>query len=53
MKWKNILIIVMVPSFSQHMKNGLACKDKWGSIFKEFKKIFDYMSRTWHNEDYW
>ncbi len=43
----------MVLGFSQHMKNGFAYKDKWGSILKEFKKIFDYMFRTWHNEDYW
>jgi hypothetical protein len=32
------------------MKNGLACKNKWGTISKEFKEIFDYMLRTKDNE---
>jgi hypothetical protein len=27
-----------------HMTNDLAWKDKWGSIFGKFKKIFDRMS---------
>jgi hypothetical protein len=34
------------------MKNGLACKNKWGTISKEFKEIFDYMLRTKDNEHY-
>jgi hypothetical protein len=34
------------------MRNGLACKDKWGMIAREFKKIFDHMSTTGQNEDY-
>jgi hypothetical protein len=34
------------------MRNDLTCKGKWGSIVRKFKKVFDYMFRTWHNEDY-
>jgi hypothetical protein len=32
-------------NFFQHANNGLMCKNKWGSIFKEFEKIFDYSLR--------
>jgi hypothetical protein len=28
------------------MRNNLACKDKWGSNFGNFKKIFDHMSKS-------
>jgi hypothetical protein len=30
----------MNVGYSQHMKNGLIYKDKWGAIFEKFKKIF-------------
>ncbi len=33
-------MVVMNASYSQHMKNGPTCKDKWGAISREFKKIF-------------
>lgn len=42
----------MITSCFEHMKNGLACKNKWGTISKEFKEIFDYMLRTKDNEHY-
>jgi hypothetical protein len=29
------------------------CKDKWRTFFGEFKKKFNYMLKTIHNEDYW
>lgn len=36
------------------LKNVLACKDKWASIYSDFKQItFDYMLRTWSNISYW
>jgi hypothetical protein len=38
MKWKKVLIIVMNASCSQHLKNCPMCKDKWGSIYGDFKK---------------
>jgi hypothetical protein len=36
-----------------HHKNNLLCKDKWGVILGKFKKIYDCMVRTKHNEKYW
>ncbi len=27
---------------SHHIRNGPMCKDKWGSIFKKFKKRIAY-----------
>jgi hypothetical protein len=29
-----------------------ACRDKWQTLFGEYKKIFDYKGRTGNNEDY-
>jgi hypothetical protein len=42
----------MITSCFEHIKSGLACKNEWGSISKEFKEIFDYMLKTRDNEDY-
>jgi hypothetical protein len=36
-----------------HVRNGLACKDKWSMIASDFKKIFDFMVRIGQNQDYW
>ncbi len=33
----------MNVDLSLHMKNGLACKDKWGFICGEFKKNFNHI----------
>jgi len=43
----------MVTKYSQHIRNDIACKDKWGLIIGVFKKVVDYMSRTSHNQEYW
>jgi hypothetical protein len=39
-KWKKVFMVVMNASYSQHMKNGPTCKDKWGAISRECKKNF-------------
>lgn len=39
-KWKKTYMIVMTVGFSQDMRNGLTCKDRWGANSGEFKKIF-------------
>ncbi len=44
--------MVMNVDISLHMKNGLACKDKWGSIFGEFNKIFNHISRISQNKNH-
>ncbi len=41
-KWNKILAQVMNVRCSTHLKNGVACKDKWDLITKKFKEIFDY-----------
>lgn len=53
-KWNlNISAIVMNVDLSQHMRNVLIYKDKWGAILENSKNIFDHMSKTRQNEDYW
>jgi hypothetical protein len=32
-KWKKIFVVVMNVDLFLHMRNGLACKDKLGSIY--------------------
>jgi hypothetical protein len=43
----------MNVELSQHMKNVPTYKDKWGAILDNSKNIFDHMSKTRQNEDYW
>ncbi len=43
----------MNSGYSTHVKNGLTCKDKWSSIFKNFHKVYDYIASTRHNKEYW
>jgi len=38
-KWNKISAQVMIASCSIHLRNGVACKYKWGLITKEFKEI--------------
>ncbi len=42
---------IMITSCFEHI-SGLACKNKWGSISREFKEIFDYMLKIRDNVDY-
>ncbi len=51
-KWKKISEFVMNVGCSIHLRNGPACKNKWSSLFGDFKKIYDYMTSTVHNQDY-
>ncbi len=37
---------------SIHPRNGSTCKDKWDSIYDNFKWIHHYMQSTNHNEIY-
>jgi hypothetical protein len=41
---------VMAIGLFQNMKNGSMCQEEWGSIVRDFKNFFDYMSRTWHKQ---
>lgn len=51
-KWKKYSTKIMSVFFFQHTKNGPMCKNKWGSIFKEFSKIFDYNLKIGWNGNY-
>jgi len=53
-KWKEgSTILSCVQVCSQHIENGLACKDKWASIFEIFQKIVNYNFEMGNNKDYW
>lgn len=51
LKWKKIHVAMMIVGLSKHMRVGLACKSKWGTISRKFK-IFKYTLGTSYNEDY-
>jgi hypothetical protein len=38
LKWKKVCNNVMIPSFSNHMRNHFECKDKWGLIYARIRK---------------
>jgi hypothetical protein len=44
---------VMNARFSTQMRNGVACKDKWGTIARNFEKNYDYKHERKKNQDYW
>jgi hypothetical protein len=46
-------MVVMNVDLLLHMRNDLACKDKQGSIFGKFNKIFDHILVIGQNDDYW
>lgn len=51
LKWKKIHVAMMIVGLSKHMRNGLTCKSKWGTISRKFK-IFEYTLGTSPNGDY-
>ncbi len=52
-KWKHISTFFMANGHSKHFNNGTTCKNKWGSLYGDYKKIIDYMGVIGYNEDYW
>jgi len=51
-KWGKFVKTVTQDENSLHPCNGSTCKDKWGSIYDDFKRIHDYMQSTSHSETY-
>lgn len=51
-KWNRISMQVINARHSNQFKNRVACKDKWGSYVRDFKKIYDYIIGTKNNQDY-
>ncbi len=52
-RWRKISTTMMKVGCSSHVPNDPACKDKWSMISSNFKKIFDLMTGTRQNQDYW
>jgi hypothetical protein len=54
-KWKHISKGLMANSqfHYHHHYSRPTCKDKWGSLYGDYKKIHDYQSVISHNEKYW
>jgi hypothetical protein len=46
-KWRKISALVMNAGCSTHVKNGLACKDKWSTIISNFFK------KNWFHGGHW
>jgi hypothetical protein len=51
-KWTKVANDVSKADFSSHYRGALACKDKWQTLFADFKKISDYKGATGNSEDY-
>jgi len=51
-KWDKFAKIVTQDGNSLHPRNGSTCKDKWGFIYNNFKRIHDYMQGIGHSETY-
>jgi hypothetical protein len=43
----------MNASFPTQLQNGITCKNKWGALIGDFKKIYDYKIGIGNNQDYW
>jgi len=52
-KWKRIFEVIMANFHFHHHRNKPTYKDKWGSLYGDYKKIHDYQNVTCHNEEYW
>jgi hypothetical protein len=51
-KWTKVANDVSKAGFSAHYRGALACKDKWQTLFADYKKISDYKGATGNREDY-
>jgi hypothetical protein len=51
-KWSKIATDVSNTGFSAHFRGAMVCKDKWQTLFADYKKISDYRSATRSREDY-
>jgi hypothetical protein len=51
-KWSKIAEAVAKAGCLVYPRGGAACRDKWQTLFAEYKKIYDYKRRSGNNEDY-
>jgi hypothetical protein len=52
LKWTQIAEEVGKAGCSTFPRGPLACRDKWQTLFSEYKKICDYKGATGSSEDY-
>jgi hypothetical protein len=45
--------LMMAFNHSAHVKNMLACKEKWMRLYIMYKQIRDYTIGTRHNKEFW
>jgi len=51
-KWKIIATLMMGCGHNAHVKNGPTCKEKWRTLYNDYKQIWDYMVRMGHKEKF-
>jgi hypothetical protein len=52
LKWKCIVKNIMANGHFEYHRNEIGCKNKWGFLFGNYKRIHDYMKGIDHNEEY-
>jgi hypothetical protein len=52
-KWEKKFASMMGFGHNTHVKNGSTCKEKWATIYGDYKRIQDYMGVTSQNEHFW
>jgi hypothetical protein len=52
LKWSKITAFVHSLQVSDHYRGPQACKDKWNTLYGDYKKVKDYMGATGNSEDY-
>ncbi len=50
---KNLYMLVIAFGHNAHIRNGPVWKEKWTTIYNNYKQIQDYIVGTRHNEELW
>jgi hypothetical protein len=51
-KWRKITTLMMGCGHNAHVRNGPTCKEKWTTLYNDYKQIWDYMVRMGCNEKF-
>ncbi len=51
-KWKKIATLMMGCGHNAHVKNGPTCKEKWTTLYNDYKWIWDYMVEMGRKEKF-
>jgi hypothetical protein len=52
-KLKKIIALVMASSYNAHVKNRPTCKEKWTTLYIDYKWIQNYIVGMGHNDFFW